>query len=362
MSRSRSRTRRLMSTGGSVVVALLGGGLLAALPWFLGVSWAAIAADVARVPVLVLLGLATLWVSGLVVHAPVLRAAMPGLGVRQALTLNLAGSAVSNVLPVGGPAGMGLGYAMARSWGFRPDAFASYTVATNLWNALGKFAMGLAVLATAALLGVGLPSGLSAIVLSASAFMSAAAGTAFLTFRTEAVTVAVGHRIDQLIRLVRPNAPSHRCADWLLGTRNELAVAVRRGWKVMSAGVFTYLVLQAALLLACLAAVGAGAPVSVVLIAFAIERLISLAPITPGASGIAELGTVAALHFFGVGAVAAASGVLLYRAFMFAIEIPIGGALALHWLHRTRRVPVGDPLPQPDGSPADRVDLAPVAA
>lgn len=67
---------------------------------------------------------------------------------------------------------MGLGYAMARSWGFRPDAFASYTVATNLWNALGKFAMGLTVLAIAALLGVGLPTGLSAIILSASAFMA----------------------------------------------------------------------------------------------------------------------------------------------------------------------------------------------
>lgn len=360
MSSSQSRTRRLMSTGGTVVVALLGSGLLAALPWFLGVSWAAIATTVAGVPVLVLLGLAALWVSGLVVHAPVLRAAMPGLGTRQALTLNLAGSAVSNVLPVGGPAGMGLGYAMARSWGFRPDAFASYTVATNLWNALGKFAMGLTVLATAALLGVGLPTGLSAIILSATAFMAAATGTAILTFRTETVTLAAGRRIDQVIRFFRPHARPRGCAAWLLGTRNQLVAAVRRGWKVMSAGVVVYLVLQAGLLLACLAAVGAGAPVSVVLIAFAIERLISLAPITPGASGIAELGTVAALHSFGVGTIEAASGVLLYRAFMFAIEIPIGGALALHWLHGTRRRRAGDPLPRPEDFPADRVDLAPI--
>lgn len=112
-----------------------------------------------------------------------------------------------------------------------------------------------------------------------------------------AVTLAIGRRIGQVIGSFRPHAGPHGCAAWLLGTRKQLAAAVRRGWTVMSAGVVVYLVLQACLLLACLAAVGAGAPVSVVLIAFAIERLISLAPITPGASGIAELGTVAALHF-----------------------------------------------------------------
>jgi uncharacterized protein (TIRG00374 family) len=104
----------------------------------------------------------------------------------------------------------------------------------------------------------------------------------------------------------------------------------------MSVGVLTYLVLQALLLAACLAAVGAGATLPVVAVAFAIERLISLAPFTPGAAGVAELGTVAALHSFGVDPVAAAAGVLLYRILMFALEIPVGGLLALVWVRRRR--------------------------
>lgn len=354
--RARTRWAPLI---GSVAVSVLGCALVIALPFFLGVTWSAIGTSLASVPALVLLGLLVLWFAGLLVHAPVLMAAMPGLSVRQALTLNLSGSAVSNVLPLGGPAGMGLGFAMARSWGFSSDRFASYTVATNLWNALGKFAMAVGILTVAAWLGVGLPSGLGRIVLSASFFIVLAAGAALLTFRSETATAATGRRLDRAVRLVRPSHVVGTCTTWLLGSRAALVVAVRAGWRRMSLGVAIYLSLQAVLLFACLAAVGAGAEPQVVLIAFAIERLISLAPITPGAAGVAELGTVAALHSFGVDPVSAAAGVLLYRVLIFAIEIPIGGALAIRWLHRSRGTePFAEPLTTTDPHTTAGVDRA----
>ncbi|MEZ5191932.1 MAG: hypothetical protein R2734_05130 [Nocardioides sp.] len=47
---------------------------------------------------------------------PSLRAALPGLSMRRALTLSLTGSAVANVLPVGGAAGIVLNHRMTRSW------------------------------------------------------------------------------------------------------------------------------------------------------------------------------------------------------------------------------------------------------
>ncbi len=356
MSPTAHPTRRLATLLASVAAFALGGGLMAGLPWFVGVSWHAIGADVAGVPLPLLGGLVVLWFAGLLVHLPVLQAAMPGLGMRQALRLNLSGSAISNIFPVGGPAGMGLGYAMARSWGFNREAFTSYTVTTNLWNAVGKFTVGLAVLAVAALLDVGLPSALGVIVLSASVFMAAAAGVVLMTFRTEKATATAGGLLDRLHRAVRPHSASDMWSTWLLASRRELATSVRRGWKVMTAGVLTYLTMQAALLFACLSVVGAGTSVSVVAIAFAFERLISLAPITPGATGMAELGTVAALHSFGVDPVTAAAGVLLYRTLMFAVEIPIGGMLTLQWLRSRRRshaIDPTDPLcgPYTDASP-----------
>lgn len=343
-----NRSRRWAPLVTSSVVGALGIGLVAALPHFVGATWTAIGGNLATVSLPVLVGLAGLWFLGLLVHVPVLRAAMPGLGVRQALALNLSGSAVSNVLPVGGPAGMGLGYAMARSWGFPSDRFASFTVATNLWNAVGKFVVSMLILAAAAVLGVGLPSGLGAAVLGATVFMSVIAVGAVATFRTEAATASAGRRFDALLRRVRRTAEPDVCRSWLVRSRRELVATVRDGWTRMTVGVLLYLVLQALLLHACLGAVGARAGFAVVAVAFAIERLISLAPITPGAAGVAELGTVAALTSFGIDPVLAAAAVLLYRILMFALEIPVGGAIALVWFLRKRRTPVPELSAVPD--------------
>jgi uncharacterized membrane protein YbhN (UPF0104 family) len=331
--RKRGRWVSIVASGAVLALAVV---LVAMLPHLVGATWSAIGLSLSDVPALTMFALAALWFAGLLVHVPVQVAAMPGLRARQALTLNLSGSAVSNVLPFGGPAGMGLGFAMARSWGFGAHRFASYTVSTNLWNAFGKFGASLVILAAAGLFGLGLPSGLGPIVVSATVFMALAAGVGVLVFSTERSTGACGRVLDRLVHRLRPHSTPGAVLLWLVGSRRELVTAVRRGWRTMSLGVLAYLALQAVLLGACLTAVGAGATLPVVAVAFAIERLISLAPFTPGAAGVAELGTVAALHSFGVDPVAAAAGVLLYRILMFALEIPVGGVLALVWARRRR--------------------------
>jgi hypothetical protein len=63
-----------------------------------------------------LVGLAVVWLLGLWVHTVVLAASLPGLTNRRALALNLSGSAVSNVLPLGGVAGTVLNLGMVRGW------------------------------------------------------------------------------------------------------------------------------------------------------------------------------------------------------------------------------------------------------
>src|ERR1700709_1600924 len=80
----------------------------------------------------------------------VLTAAMPRLTHRRALTLSLTGSAVSNLVPMGGALGIGLNYWMSRSWGFSKPAFTLYTFVTNLWDVMAK--LSLPALALAALL------------------------------------------------------------------------------------------------------------------------------------------------------------------------------------------------------------------
>ena len=82
-----------------------------------------------------------LWATGLFVYSFVLTAALPGLSRQRALNLNLTGSAVANVLPFGGAAGMSLNYLMMRSWGFSTAGFSAYTLITNVWSVLLKLAL-----------------------------------------------------------------------------------------------------------------------------------------------------------------------------------------------------------------------------
>src|ERR1700709_1646038 len=70
-----------------------------------------------------------------------LTAAMPRLTHRRALALSLTGSAVSNLVPMGGALGIGLNYWMSRSWGFTKPAFTLYTFVTNLWDVMAKLSL-----------------------------------------------------------------------------------------------------------------------------------------------------------------------------------------------------------------------------
>jgi uncharacterized membrane protein YbhN (UPF0104 family) len=73
--------------------------------------------------------------------------------------------------------------------------------------------------------------------------------------------------------------------------------------------------------------------------AAAIERLGTLIPITPGGTGVAEIGTIAWLVASGLDPVEVVAGVLLYRIFLVALEIPVGGTLLAGWALLRRWAP-----------------------
>src|SRR6185369_16932344 len=97
----RNRVRRL-----GLLAAAVGLTVWAALhASSVGASWSAAWHLIAHLRWQWLAGLGVVWFLGLCVYTVVLTASMPGLSHRRALTLNLSGSAVANVLPLGGIAG-----------------------------------------------------------------------------------------------------------------------------------------------------------------------------------------------------------------------------------------------------------------
>lgn len=336
---SHRSTTQLLSWSLSVLAFAASIGIVAMLPRFVGQSWTSIGASLAGVSLLTLAILAILWLAGLLAHTMVLTAAMPGLSNRRALLLNLSGSAVSNLLPFGGAAGMGLGYVMTRSWRFSASSYASYTAISNVWNVVAKLFVGSSLLGAALLFGLRLPAGLNTIVAVGVLGMFGAVVAVVGVIASARVAGAVGGAVDRFGNALLARAGRPRRFDarhWILLSREESAAAVADGWARLTVGVLAYMFLQAVLLWACLDAVGAHATLLAVAVTFGVERVLTVLPFTPGGSGLVELGSVGVLVATGVAPVEAAAGVLLYRLFTFLMEIPVGGVSALLWLRQHR--------------------------
>lgn len=334
---SPSRTRTTIQRAVPVLVLALAVGLTAVMPAVMGMTWSTIAAVLTAISVSTLVALTVLWLAGLAVHTVVLTAAMPGLSHRRALLLNLSGSAVSNLLPFGA-AGAGLNYVMTRAWNIPASTFASFTLISNLWNVLGRLLVGTAILCLALTVGIALPAALNPGIVFAGV-------GALVMLVTVLVAAVASRRISGLLgsgldRALSPLLARRGRSIDFTSTLSELRAAssatITQGWARLTFGVLGYLLLQALLMAACLAAVGANASWAVVAVAFGIDRLISSLPFTPGGAGLAELGSAVALVALGVDPVTAAAGVLLYRLFTFLLEIPLGGAFTLAWLGHQR--------------------------
>lgn len=339
-----------LRTAAKALAALASGAV--ALWWLLprtsGVSWSAVAHLLGGIAPHRLAGLAALWASGLLVHSFVLTGALPGLSRRRALTLSLTGSAVSNVAPMGGALGVALNVSMARTWRFRDRSFAAFLVVTNAWDVLAKLALPLVALV--GLLAAGsLPSrGLRAGALGASVLLLVLVAAWVTVLRSQRVAEALAAGLAAVVRRALPRRGEElgpRLADAALQTRLRISGVVTRTWPQLTLGMAGYLALLGALLWACLHAAGAPVPVYAVLAALAVDRLLSLAPVTPGGTGLAEAGTAGTLMALGASPLPVVAGILLYRAFTFVLEIPVGGLWLGLWLlvrsRATRSTPPG---------------------
>ena len=252
-----------------------------------------VVAALTSVPVLELGGLALLWLAGLYAHTFTLTAALPRLTHRRALALSLTGSAISNVLPFGGAAGIALNYRMTRTWGFDRPAFAAYTVVTNVWDVLVKLCLPALALAGLVLSGQATAGRLVAEATLATGLLAMVALVGAVVLASDRAAVAVGAWVDRvlagLLRVVRVGREV-RVGAALLRVRAECRSLVRTGWPRLTTGIVTYTASLAVLLWGCLHVTGAGLPLAVVFAGFALERVLTLAGITPGGAGVVEVG------------------------------------------------------------------------
>jgi uncharacterized membrane protein YbhN (UPF0104 family) len=226
---------------------------------------------------------------------------------------------------------------MSRSWGFSSVSFARWALLTNVWDTLAKLVLpgvalcwlafagidGGGVLSQAALVGGGL---LLLAVLGVRGLMGGDRGAR-----------ALGGVADRVVRaLGRPLPQSGGYAAWAVRVRRDSAELLTTAWGRLTVGKLAYALFQALLLWLCLALIGTAPGLPVVFAAFAVERILSMAVVTPGATGLVEVGMTGLLVALGAEPVTSAAGVVVYRAITVGLEIPVGGA-GLLWWWATRR-------------------------
>jgi uncharacterized membrane protein YbhN (UPF0104 family) len=299
-----------------------------------GASWSAAWHSIVGLSWIWLVVLAVVWLLGHVVHTVALAASMPGLTRRRALTLSLSGSAVTKLLPFGAIAGTAVSLAIVRAWGHPTVEFVRFVVVSKACDLVTKLSLPI-IVATGLFLSGAIAPGATVGLFAVAAGAVATGGL---------VVAALAGQATPLLRVVRwaerawttaCRADPGRQADWTAAAATMLTEAerlVRRRWPALLGGTGGYWLLQGLLLGLCMAAVDATASTPVVLAGLLVERTLTLLAFTPGGAGLVEAGTVGAFVALGVDATGALAGVLLFRAFVFVAEIPIGGLTLAGWL------------------------------
>lgn len=245
----------------ALVLTVVVAGLWAASRGVAGVGWREVWGAVSGVSGEELVTLGLIWLAGLVIYSVVLAAAMPGLGMPRGLLLNLTGSAVANVLPLGGALATALNWRMLRSWGHSDAAFVAFTVLTNALDVLTKLLLPLVAVATLVALSRDVP----ALLWVATAACAAALALALV--------------VREVLRRHGGRPPSRfgrwagRLDSLLRESGTRIAVLVRTRWRRLLPASVAYVAAQVLLLGVALHDVGLTVPVASLLTAAAIERL-----------------------------------------------------------------------------------------
>lgn len=276
------------------------------------------------IQILPLLGAVGLQLLAYLAHSQLVRALLPPgtrPPLRSVVRIELAGRAVSHVIPAGTAAGAALSFRLLQRCGVR-GADAGFATATQgvgaalvlhvmTWTALAVSIplRGFHRLyAVAALLGVVLVGSTVVFVLLAT--------------RGEQRVVRVGRRIAERLPLLDP----HQTGDVL----RRLAERVRqltgdRGALVRVGGYGgTHWLCDAGSLWLFLAAYGEHVPVDVLLVAFGVSAMLATIPISPRGLGIVEAALITLLVTAGHPRAEVVLGVISYRLVSFWALIPLG--------------------------------------
>ena len=273
-------------------------------------------------------------------------AALPGLTPRQAALESHTSTAVGNLLPAGQAVGLGVTWRFYSSYGFGRSEIALSLLVQGVWNNLFKLGLPIVALALLVLTGDAAGGLVPAAVAGLAVFVLALALFAFGLSSERRAGLAGGavEAVASLPRRLRGRPRQPRLAEAAARFRAQAIALLRRRWHWLTlATLASHLSLFLVLLLALRHVGVAESEVSWVeaLAAFALVRLLSAFPVTPGGLGLVELGLAAALVLAGGDKEQVVAAVLVFRTLTFLLPVPIGAVTWWLWRRAEGRRPTG---------------------
>jgi putative heme transporter len=261
------------------------------------------------------------------------RALLPQLTMLGAVGFTQASTALTLVLPGGAPLGMALSFGLLRRLRVAAGAAGFAVALTGIWSQVMILLYPL--VGAVLVLGSGNLSTSSLTIAGASGLAAAViAVLAVAAFRSRRAALKLGDAAGRVAAwvaaLLRRDAPAWS-GEALVRLRAERLADLRRRWPILTAATLgnqltAYLIFELSL-----RAVGisvASLSPSESFLAWAIGRVISSLPLTPGGIGFVELGMIGTLVGFGAPQTHVVAAVLLYRALVIVPTLLVG-AIAL---------------------------------
>lgn len=257
------------------------------------------------------------------------RALLPQLTWPGAIGFTQTSTALTFVLPGGAPLGMALSFGLLRRLRVSAGAAGFAVALTGIWSQVmillyplvgAVLVLGSSNLSTSSLVIAG-ASGVAGAVITVLAVATLRSRSAALKLGDAAGRIAA--RVARLLRRTPP--------DWsgesLVRVREERLADLRKRWPVLTVATLgnqltAYLIFELSLR-------SVGIPVATLspsesFLAWAIGRVISSLPLTPGGIGFVELGMIGTLVGFGASHAHVVAAVLLYRGLVIVPTLLIG--------------------------------------
>lgn len=270
----------------------------------------------------------------IVVYVWPYQAALPGLRYKPAFIVRQTSFAISNAIPAGGAFGVAVQFAMLSSYSVPMTVATAGIAVTSLWSVL--MTLTLPVMGVLAALTTGaVQSRWVWIAIAGLVATGVAIAGLWLILRSEPSARRVGGWLERLAApLNRRRAEPWDATKAVLDLRNSTKDVLLLHWRWVTVSNYLVVFAQFGVLWFAIAGVAdAPVPISVLgaFAAFALSRMASMIPITPGGLGTVDAALIALLVSFGLPQSQAVAANLVWRAASFVPQVTMGLITFVWW-------------------------------